>query len=210
MEERPAEYTHHSLVDSWSDPVVVFTMHDNFSDLESGEVRQSKLDEFTGLVHFIELLEGLLERHASVGSVQVEDVDAVGAELFERLIELLFNHFGCVSTRTERVPLSGTGQTALLPFSLASEGLLLATDIDSGGVDFVVSGALEAVEDLIVVVDVGDFGTFRHLGTEREGLALEHPWEINGDRKIIPKGHGPENDARLAGTGDERHVGRSC
>jgi hypothetical protein len=165
--------TNHALVNSRSNPVVVFAVHDNFSDLESSKVGQSKLDELAGFVQFVKLLESLLERHASVGGVQVEDIDAVSAELLERFVKLLFDHLGCVSTGSVRVPLGGTGQTTLLPFGLAGESLLLATDIDSGGVNFVVSGALEAVEDLVVVVDVGDFGTFGHIGTERESLALD-------------------------------------
>ena len=159
--------TDHSLVNRRSDPVVVFAVHDNFGDLESSKVRQTKLDEFAGLVKFVQLGESLLERHTPVGSVQIEDVDAVRAELLERLIELLLDLCGSVSTRRERVPLSGTGQTTLLPSRLSSEGLLLATDVDSGGVDLVVSSTLESVEDLLVFVKVGDFRTFGQIGAER-------------------------------------------
>ena len=165
--------TDHSLVNRRSDPVVVFAVHDNFGDLESSKVRQTKLDEFAGLVKFVQLGESLLERHTPVGSVQIEDVDAVRAELLERLIELLLDLCGSVSTRRERVPLSGTGQTTLLPSRLSSEGLLLATDVDSGGVDLVVSSTLESVEDLLVFVDVSDFRTFGQVGTEKESLALD-------------------------------------
>jgi hypothetical protein len=160
------------LVDGRSDPVVVFTVHDNFRDLESSKVRQTKLDKLAGLVKLVQLSESLLERHAPIGGVQVEDVDAVRAELLERFIELLLDLGGCVSTGGERVPLGGTGQTTLLPSSFAGEGLLLATDVDSGGVDLVVSSTLEGVEDLLVFVNVGDFRTFRQVGTERVSLAL--------------------------------------
>ena len=159
--------TDHSLVNRRSDPVVVFAVHDNFSDLESSKVRQTKLDEFAGLVKFVQLRESLLERHTPVGSVQIEDVDAVRAQLLERFIELLLDLCGSVSTGGERVPLSGTGQTTLLPSRLSSEGLLFAADVDSGGVDFVVSSTLESVEDLLVFVKVGDFRTFGQIGAER-------------------------------------------
>jgi hypothetical protein len=164
--------TDHSLVDGRSDPVVVFAVHDNFRDLESSKVGQTKLDELAGLVEFIELRKRLLERHAPIGGVQIEDVDTVRAELLERFIELFLDLCGFVSTGRVRVPLGGTGQTTLLPSSLAGEGLLLATDINPGGVDFVVSSTLEGVEDLLVFVNVGDFGTFGQIGTERESLAL--------------------------------------
>jgi hypothetical protein len=207
--------TDHSLVNRRSDPVVVFAVHNNFRDLESSKVRQTKLDEFTGLVKFVQLGESLLERHTPVGSVQIEDVDAVRAELLERLIELLLDLCGSVSTRRERVPLSGTGQTTLLPSRLSSEGLLFAADIDSGGVDFVVSSTLESVEDLLVFVKVGDFRTFRQIGTERVVSigSLTVPSDASPPVLVVqflisPKGHGPENDTRLAGTSDERHFGR--
>jgi len=157
----------HSLVDRRPDPVVILAVHDNFGNLESSKVRQTKLDEFAGLVKFIKLREGFLERHTPIGSVQIVDVDAVRAELLERFIELLLDLLGFVSTGSERVPLGGTSQTTVLPSSFSSEGLLLSTDVDSGGVDFVVSGTLEAVEDLLVVFKVSDFGTLGHIGTER-------------------------------------------
>lgn len=101
--------TNHALVNSRSNPVVVFAVHDNLGDLESSEVGQSKLDELAGLVKFVQLRQSLLERHASVCSVQVEDIDAVGAELLERFVELLFDLLACVSARREGVPFGGTG-----------------------------------------------------------------------------------------------------
>jgi hypothetical protein len=142
-------------------------VHDNFRDFESSKVGQAKLDELASLVQLIKLRERLLERHTPVCSVQIVDVDAVGAELLERFVELLLDLLGFVGTGGEWVPLGGTGQTTVLPASFASESLLLATDIDSGGVDLVVSGTLEAVEDLLVVFEVSDFGTLGHIGTER-------------------------------------------
>ena len=162
----------HSLVDRRPDPVVILAVHDNFGNLESSKVRQTKLDEFAGLVKFIKLREGFLERHTPIGSVQIVDVDAVRAELLERFIKLLLDLLGFVSTGSERVPLGGTSQTTVLPSSFSSEGLLLSTDVDSGGVDFVVSGTLEAVEDLLVFFKVRDFGTLGHIGTVRESLAF--------------------------------------
>ena len=133
-------------------------MHHHLSDFESSKVRQTKLDELALLVHLIELLQRLLERHAPVCRVEVEDIDAVRTELLERLVQLLLNHFRLVSSSIVRVPLGRTGESTLLPLGLAGEGFLLAADVDSGGVDLVVAGALEAVEDLVVVVDVGDAG----------------------------------------------------
>ena len=65
-----------------------------------------------------------------------------------------------------RVPLGGTCKAALLPFGFASEGFLLAADVDSSCVDLVVAGALEAVEDFVVVVDVSDAGTLGLVGTK--------------------------------------------
>jgi hypothetical protein len=146
-------------------------VHDNFRDLESSKVGQTKLDELAGLVKFVQLRERFLERHTPVCGVQVVDVDAVRAELFEGFIELLLDLLGFVSTGGERVPLGGAGQTTVLPARRLSEGLLLPANVDSGGVDLVVSGTLEAVEDLLVIFEVGDFGTLGYIGTVR-GISI--------------------------------------
>ena len=109
-------------------------------------------------MQLIELLQRLLEWHTPVRGVKVEDIDTVRAELLERLIQLLLNNLGFVSSSIVRVPLGSASEAALLPFGLASESFLLAADVDSSGVDLVVASALEAIEDLVVVVDVGDAG----------------------------------------------------
>ena len=133
-------------------------MHNHLSDLESSKVRQTQLDELALLVQLIELLQRLLERHTPVRSVKVEDINAIRTELLERLVQLLLNHLRLVGSSIVRVPLGRAGEATLLPLGLAGEGFLLAADVDSGGVDLFVAGALEAVEDLVVVVDVGDAG----------------------------------------------------
>jgi hypothetical protein len=84
-------------------------VHDNFRDLESSKVGQTKLDELAGLVKFVQLRERFLERHTPVCGVQVVNVDAVRAELFEGFIELLLDLLGFVGTGGERVPLGGAG-----------------------------------------------------------------------------------------------------
>lgn len=146
-------------------------MHDHLGDFEGCEVRETQLDEFALLVQLIELLQCLLEGHASVGGVEVKDIDAVGSELFEGLVQLLLDHVGFVGAGSMRVPLCGTSETALLPFGLAGEGFLLAADVDAGCVDFIVASALEAVENLVVVVDVSDAGAFRLVGTKGPALS---------------------------------------
>jgi hypothetical protein len=160
-------------------------MHNHLSDLKSREIRQPKLHKLPLLVQLVELLQRLLERHAPVRGVQVENIDTLRAELFEGLVQFLFDNLRLVGTRGVRVPFSSASKSALFPLGFAREGFLLAADVDSSGIDFVVASALEAVEDLVVVVDVGDAGAFGLVGTE---------------------GHGPEDDAWLAGAGDERHV----
>jgi hypothetical protein len=74
---------------------------------------------------------------------------------------------------------------------------------------------LESVEDLLVFVKVGDFRTFGQIGTERVVSigSLTVPSDASPPVLVVqflisPKGHGPENDTRLAGTSDERHFGR--
>jgi hypothetical protein len=177
--------TNHSLVNRRPNPVIILAMHNHLSNFKSREIRQTKLHELPLLVQLVELLQRLLERHAPVRGVQVEDIDTIRAELFERLVQFLFDDVRLVGAGSVRVPFRGTSQSALFPLRFAGEGFLLAADVDSGGVDLVVAGALEAVEDLVVVVDVGDAGAFGLVGTES---------------------HGPEDDAWLAGAGDERHV----
>ena len=74
-----------------------------------------------------------------------------------------------------RVPFGGACEAALPPFGFAGEGFLLAADVDSSCVDFVVARALEAVEDFVVVVDVGDTGALGHIGTKGPALSRQHP-----------------------------------
>ena len=152
------KFTNHSLVDRRANPIVVLAVHDHLGDLESRKVRQTELDKLALLVQLIQLLQRLLERDAPVCSMEVEDINAVRTELLERLVQLLLDHLRLVSSSIVRVPLGRAGESTLLPLGLASEGFLLAADVDSGGVDLVVAGGLEAVEDLVVVVDVGDAG----------------------------------------------------
>jgi hypothetical protein len=133
-------------------------MHNHLSDLKSSKVRQTKLDKLALLMQLIELLQRLLERHAPVRCMKVEDINTIRTQLLERLVQLLLDHLWLVGTSIVGVPLGRTGESTLLPLGLAGEGFLFTTDVDSGGVDFVVAGALEAVEDLVVVVDVGDAG----------------------------------------------------
>lgn len=146
-------------------------MQEDLGDLEGGEVRQAELDELALLVQLIALLQRLRERQAAVGGVQVEDVDAVGAQLFQRLVELLLDHGGRVRAGLVGVPFRRAGEAALLPLGLAREGFLLAVDVDAGGVDFVVAGGLEAVEDFVVGVEAGDTGAGVGVGTGQRDVS---------------------------------------
>ena len=138
-------------------------MQNDLGDLESSKVGQTELDELALLVQLIELLQRLLEGHTPVRGVKVEDINTISTELLERLVQLLLNHVGLMGSSIVRVPLGSTSQSALLPLGFAGEGFLFAADVDSGGVDLVVASALEAVKDLVVVVDVGDAGALRFV-----------------------------------------------
>jgi hypothetical protein len=78
--------TNHSLINRRPNPIVILAMHHYLRDLERREIRQTQLHELPLLVQLIELLQRLLERHAPVRSMEVEDIDTIRAELFERLI----------------------------------------------------------------------------------------------------------------------------
>lgn len=148
-----------TLPDGWSHPVVGLAQHDHLSDLESRKVGETELDELSLLVQLIQLLQRLLERERTVCSMQVEDIDTVRAEFGKGLVQHLLYRLRLVSLRVVRVPFRGHAEATLLPLGIASEGLLLAADVDAGGVNFRVALLLELVEDGIVRVEGGDAGT---------------------------------------------------
>lgn len=61
-------------------------MQHHLRDLEGGEIGKTQLDEFASLVHLVDLLQRLGEVRAAVRGVQIEDVNAVRAELSEGLV----------------------------------------------------------------------------------------------------------------------------
>lgn len=63
--------------------------HDDLGDLEGGEVADGEGGEFPGLVELVYGGEGLGEGYVAVGGVEVEDVDAVCAELAQALLDAL-------------------------------------------------------------------------------------------------------------------------
>ena len=100
----------------------------------------------------------LLERNRAIGSVQIEDIDTVRAQLGQALIHALGQALGLVLAGLVRVAFRGEHEAAFLPFGVAREGFLLAADVGAGRVDFVVALRLEVVEDLGVFGRVGDAG----------------------------------------------------
>lgn len=86
-----------------------------------------------------------------------------------------------------RVPFRRDRQAAGFPVGLCGKSFLFSADVDPCGVDFVVAGGLEAVEELAEVVDRGDSGA--------SGF-------------VRPDGHTTEEDSGLRrGWWDERHFG---
>lgn len=96
--------------------------------------------------------------------MEVKDVDAVCAQFFEGFVKLLLDFGGFVRAGGVRVPFCCEGEAAVFPLCFAGEGFLLAADVDAGGVDFGVAGALEGVEDFVVGGDVGDAGALVWVG----------------------------------------------
>ena len=120
------------------------------------------------------------------GGVEVQNINAVGAELGEALVDRREHLVGLVVVGLAGVDdLGGQGQAAVLPAGLARPGLLGAADVDAGRVDLVVSARLKDVERLFELVELRDAGACLLIGS---------------------KGHETEDDAVLGGLGDEgRH-----
>lgn len=128
------------------------------------------------------------ETGQTYGGVQVQQVDTVGAELVEAGLEAGGDLVGgVVAGAGGVVDFCGEGEAPLLPAGFAGEGLLLAADVDAGGVDLGVAALLVEVEDLCEVGDLGDAGAGGLVGA---------------------KGHEAQDDARGGGCSDERHGGR--
>lgn len=144
-----------ALVDGGKNPVVVLAHHDHLCDLGRGEVGQPQLDELALLVQVIASAQGGLEGRGPVRGVEVEDVNAVGAELIERFLAGGDHLLGSVVALVGRVAFGRQLQATLFPACFAGEGFLLAIDIAAGRVDLVESLGLEVVKYLLVLVDVG-------------------------------------------------------
>jgi hypothetical protein len=59
----------------------------------------------------------------------------------------------------------GQGQTTIFPFGVTCPGFLLAANVRSGCVDFVVASSLEVVECFCIVVEVGYAGSSGRIRT---------------------------------------------
>lgn len=83
--------------------------------------------------------------------MQIEDINAVCSKFRERLVQLLFQNFGrmgagfvdFVCICIVRIPFRCTREATSFPVRLSSESFLLATNVDAGGVYFVVAPGLE-------------------------------------------------------------------
>ena len=119
--------------------------------------------------------------------MQIQDIHGLGAQLLQADVQRR-QHFvvRVVPGLRGVLDLARQGQAAVLPTSLAREGLLLAADVDACRVDLVVAARLEQIENLAELADVGDAGA---------------------RRLIRAKGHQAQDDAWLGGLGDE---GRHC
>ena len=134
----------------------------------------------------ISIVEVGEEGEEAHGSVEVQDVDAVGSELLETRLERRKHIAGLVVLGFARVDnLGGEGQAAVLPAGIAGPGLLGAADVHAGRVDLIVSARLKDVEGLFELVELRDTGACFLIGS---------------------KGHETEDDAVPGGLGDEgRH-----
>lgn len=141
----------HALVDGRTDPVVVFAVHDNFSYLEGCVIGQTELDEFALLVGSVDSLKGLSEGDGSVGSVEVEDVDAISSQFCQTLIKRCEDAVCLVHSWFMRVALGGQGQTTVLPAGILGPGFLLASNVGASSINLVVALRLEVIESLVVV-----------------------------------------------------------
>lgn len=120
--------------------------------------------------------------------MQVQEVDTVGAQLLEAGLDAGGDLVGGVVARVGGIlDLCGEGEAPLLPAGLAGEGLLLAANVDPGGVDLAVAALLVEVEDLSELGDRCDAGAGGLVGA---------------------KGHEAQDDARGGVCCDERHGGR--
>lgn len=97
--------------------------------------------------------------------MEVEDVDAVGAELAQALVEVSLEALGLVDTGLGGIHFCRECEAAFLPFCVSCPGFLLAADVHAGGVDFVVALGLEGVEAFCEVVEVGYAGAGGFIGT---------------------------------------------
>lgn len=89
----------HGLVDGRLHPAALACNVVDLRDLPGGIVGQAQLLEFAFFEQIIAGLQRVLERHATIRRMQVEDIDRIGAKLPERLVEGRLEHFGLVLSR---------------------------------------------------------------------------------------------------------------
>ncbi len=96
--------------------------------------------------------------YASVGGMQVEDINAVRLQLGQACIKLFPENFGLVKAWLMRIDLGRERQAPVLPPSRSRKGFLFTTDIDPSGIKLVVALTLKVVEDLVVLIERGNAG----------------------------------------------------
>ena len=156
----------HALINGRPHPTSLIASNDHLRHLKSREIAQTQLHKLALLVQLIQLLERVGEGDRSIGRMQVEDIHTIRLQFRQRLVQHFPDDFGFVQAGLVGIPFGGEGQAALFPVGVRTPGFLLSTDVDAGGVDFVVALLLEVVEALVELVEAGDTGAFVDVGAE--------------------------------------------
>jgi hypothetical protein len=77
--------------------------------------------------------------------MEVKDIHTIRLQSLQRLIQLALQDLGLVSTQLVGVPLGSDFQTSVFVPSLSGPVFLLSSDVDSGGIYFVVATKLKGL-----------------------------------------------------------------
>lgn len=97
----------HGLVNGGTDPSPLSTKDGNLRHFKGCKVAETQLYKLPLLVQLVNSLESFSEWSGAICCMQIEDIDCVGLQLFERKLQLPTDDVWLVGTELKRVPFRG-------------------------------------------------------------------------------------------------------
>ncbi len=93
--------------------------------------------------------------------MQVKDVHRISTKFFQAGVEVLLKFGRRMNAWFSRIDFRSQGETTIFPVRITSPGFLLAANIETSCVDFIVTFGLEVIEMAYIFAVIGYTGSSR-------------------------------------------------